>query len=98
MGDPDLFDNPQRDPDYFRTQSKVIFKRLFRVYAHIYHSHFTQFVTLAAEAHLNTCFKRFVFFILEFDLVSKNELAPLQQLITSLQSDFSNGGEGDDGA
>jgi hypothetical protein len=41
----------------------VIFKRLFRVYAHIYHSHFQKIVGLGAEAHLNTCFKHFIYFV-----------------------------------
>ena len=36
----------------------MIFKRLFRVYAHIYHSHFQKIVSLGAEAHLNTCFSQ----------------------------------------
>jgi hypothetical protein len=31
-----------------------MFKRLFRVYAHIYHSHFIQIQKLGEEAHLNT--------------------------------------------
>lgn len=44
--------------------SKAIYKRLFRVYAHIYHSHFKQVCTLDEEAHLNTCFKHFIFFVL----------------------------------
>jgi MOB kinase activator 1 len=74
-------------PPEFRSHTKTVFKRLFRVYAHIYHSHFTQFVELGAEVHLNMCFKRFVFFILEFDLVEKRELAPLHQLINSLSAD-----------
>jgi hypothetical protein len=38
-------------------QIKQIFKRLFRVYAHIYYSHFEKIVDLGEEAHLNTCFK-----------------------------------------
>lgn len=42
--------------------SKNIYKRLFRVYAHIYHSHFKQVCSLDEEAHLNTCFKHFIFF------------------------------------
>jgi hypothetical protein len=40
-----------------RRQIKQIFKRLFRVYAHIYYSHFEKIVDLGEEAHLNTCFK-----------------------------------------
>jgi MOB kinase activator 1 len=43
---------------------KTIFKRLFRVYAHIYHSHFQTIVRLKEEAHLNTCFKHFAMFTL----------------------------------
>ena len=41
---------------------QVIFKRLFRVYAHIYHSHFKNVCGLGEEAHLNTCFKHFMYF------------------------------------
>jgi hypothetical protein len=33
-------------------------RRLFRVYAHVYCSHFDKIVALGAEAHLNTAFKR----------------------------------------
>jgi len=76
--------NNENFPPDFQATAKTIFKRLFRVYAHIYHSHFPQYVTLQLEAHLNTCFKRYVYFVAEFDLVEAKELAPLQQLISSL--------------
>lgn len=49
-------------PSNFRDVVKTIFKRLFRVYAHIYHSHFQKIVSLKEEAHLNTCFKHFILF------------------------------------
>lgn len=68
----------------FKSTVRQIFKRLFRVYAHIYHSHFDKVVELSAEAHLNTCFKHFVYFVLEFDLIEKKELAPLEELINNL--------------
>jgi MOB kinase activator 1 len=42
---------------------KNIFKRLFRVYAHIYHSHFPQVAALGEEAHLNTSFKHFIYLV-----------------------------------
>jgi MOB kinase activator 1 len=61
-----------------------IFKRLFRIYAHIYHSHFPKVVSLGEEAHLNTSFKHFIYFVQEFSLIDKKELAPLQELIASL--------------
>ncbi|KAF4359399.1 hypothetical protein F8388_017410 [Cannabis sativa] len=50
-------------PTNFREVVKTIFKRLFRVYAHIYHSHFQK---------------------IEFGLIDKKELAPLQELIESI--------------
>lgn len=53
-------------PLKFREIIKVIFKRLFRVYAHIYHSHFNHIMALEAEPHLNTSFKHFIYFIDEF--------------------------------
>ena len=49
-------------PPNFREVMKTIFKRLFRVYAHIYHSHFQMVLKLEEEAHLNTCFKHFILF------------------------------------
>lgn len=55
-------------PANFPDVVKTILKRLFRVYAHIYHSHFQVVVKLKEEAHLNTCFKHFTL----FTLVRKN--------------------------
>jgi len=65
----------------FLATIKVIFKRLFRVYAHIYHTHFQHIMSLGMEYHLNTCFKHFIFFIDRFKLVDQKELAPLAELI-----------------
>jgi MOB kinase activator 1 len=61
---------------------KVIFKRLFRVYAHIYHAHFSDIMVLEIEAHLNTSFKHFIYFVFEFNLIEHKELTPLKDLIT----------------
>ena len=71
-------------PKNFNSIAKTILKRLFRVYAHIYHQHFQQVIQLQEEAHLNTSFKHFIFFIQEFGLVEKKELAPLHDLIDKL--------------
>jgi len=75
----------------------VIFKRLFRVYAHIYHSHFQKIVGLGAEAHLNTCFKHFIYFVHEFKLIDPKELEPLKDLIDSLMGKDSGKDTTDDG-
>jgi MOB kinase activator 1 len=71
-------------PNYLEV-TKTIYKRLFRVYAHMYHSHFKQICSLDEEAHLNTCFKHFIFFTMHYNLVDAKELAPLQELIDQFQ-------------
>ncbi|XP_065197968.1 MOB kinase activator 1A-like [Sycon ciliatum] len=73
-------------PKNFLSTAKTILKRLFRVYAHVYHQHFQSVIHLGEEAHLNTSFKHFNFFIAEFNLVEKRELQPLQELIEKLGS------------
>mmetsp|Transcript_5313 Transcript_5313/g.21072 ORF Transcript_5313/g.21072 Transcript_5313/m.21072 type:complete len:116 (+) Transcript_5313:746-1093(+) len=59
-------------------------KRMFRVYAHMYHSHFADFAARGTAAHLNTCFKWFILFSLEHRLVPKRELRPLAPIIEKL--------------
>ena len=83
MDDPRLFPTEigSTFPPGFRDVIKRIFKRLFRVYAHIYHSHFRSVVSLNVEAHLNTCFKHFIYFTKQFGLIEEKELAPLRELI-----------------
>ena len=41
-------------------------------------------VGLGEEAHLNTCFRHFVHFIMEFDLVNDEEQAPLREIIREM--------------
>ena len=65
--------------------AKTILRRLFRVYAHIYHSHFDQICALGIEgefaeallshlayksAHLNTNYRHFLLFIDEVSCVT----------------------------
>ncbi|GMQ07439.1 hypothetical protein CsSME_00051621 [Camellia sinensis var. sinensis] len=63
-------------PPNFQDVVKTIFKRLFRVYAHIYHTHFEKIVSLKKEAHLNTCFKHFVLFTW---IVGRESLAKIKK-------------------
>jgi len=63
---------------------KNIFKRLFRVYGHMYHSHIEKIIALGAEPHLNTCFKHFMYFITEFSLIERKELEPLKEICAGL--------------
>jgi MOB kinase activator 1 len=73
-------------PENFVTQIKTIFKRLFRAYAHMYHSHFDHFVALGAETHLNTCFKHFIVYVNEHGLMQEQDQAPLKDFIPKLIS------------
>lgn len=72
-------------PSYFLEIVKVIFKRLFRVYAHIYHSHFkTVLNELKIESQLNSSFKHFIYFTREFGLIDQSELMPLKEFIEKI--------------
>ena len=44
-----------------------------------------EIVSLGEEAHLNTSFKHFVYFIQEFELIDKKELAPLQVTLINIK-------------
>jgi MOB kinase activator 1 len=57
---------------------------MFRVFAHIYYSHYKDAQKLQVDRHLNTAFKHFILFVLEFELVDKKELAPLKTTIQEL--------------
>jgi MOB kinase activator 1 len=89
ISNPQLFpvDEGAKFPANFKSQVKVIYKRLFRLYAHIYYQHFDSIRAIGANAHLNTCFKHFIFFVQEFKLIDDEELAPLKKLIDKFAAD-----------
>lgn len=91
ISDPSLFptEENQAYSDEFMPCVRTIFKRLFRMYGHLYYSHFKQIRELGAEAHLHSSFQHFSFFILYHDIVPKEELQPLQKLIAKLVPDLS---------
>eukprot|EP00326_Haptolina_ericina_P042354 CAMPEP_0181257312 /NCGR_PEP_ID=MMETSP1096-20121128/50179_1 /TAXON_ID=156174 ORGANISM="Chrysochromulina ericina, Strain CCMP281" /NCGR_SAMPLE_ID=MMETSP1096 /ASSEMBLY_ACC=CAM_ASM_000453 /LENGTH=229 /DNA_ID=CAMNT_0023355625 /DNA_START=84 /DNA_END=773 /DNA_ORIENTATION=+ len=86
LDDQALFPTKPGDPfpDDFMPRARNVYRRLFRVYAHVFHQHYETIVSNAFEPHLNTCFKHFFYFVLEFDLIQKEELRPLQELIDKL--------------
>lgn len=76
-------------PDQFEElYVKNIMKRLFRVYAIMYHMHFHAIERVDAAGHLNTCFKHFVFFCIEFGLLDEKEIKALQGPVDRLQREF----------
>ncbi|KAJ5243375.1 uncharacterized protein N7469_001702 [Penicillium citrinum] len=72
-------------PKSFSSLLRQIFKRLYRVYAHIYCHHYPVVVHLGLEPHLNTSFKHYVLFIDEHKLASgKDYWGPLGDLVDSM--------------
>jgi len=72
-------------PKNFKDVLKKILSRMFRVYAHLYHSHWDKVKALGADAHLNTCFKHFYYFTAEFDMIKESELQPMAAVISKLK-------------
>lgn len=68
-------------PPNFLKGMRVIYKRLFRIYAHVFHSHFKEMMEDEADAHLNHSFKHFVYFVKEFELIDSEEMEPLKDLV-----------------
>jgi len=83
LQNPKIFpvDEGDKFPKDFIKTVQTLFKRLFRIYGHTFHSHYEAFQAKGVAAHLNSCFKFFIFFALQFDLLSKQEMAPLKKLI-----------------
>ncbi|KAH8548400.1 putative Mob1/phocein family protein [Umbelopsis sp. PMI_123] len=70
------------DP-YFMKKISPIYKRLFRIYAHIYHSHLDQIQGLDERLAFDISCKHFIVFSKEFSLIDQISLAPLSDLIAS---------------
>jgi len=75
-------------PPNFVAYVKDIFRRMFRIFAIIYHRFFATIESLEAAAHLNTCFKHYAYFIFEFELVDEGELKALKGPIERLRAEF----------
>lgn len=56
---------------------RKILSRLFRVFVHVYIHHFDRIAQMGSEAHVNTCYKHFYYFVREFGLIDTKELEPL---------------------
>ncbi|KAJ6641886.1 MOB kinase activator-like 3 [Pseudolycoriella hygida] len=74
-------------PKSFVSLCRKILTRLFRVFVHVYIHHFDRIVSIGAEAHVNTCYKHFYYFVQEFELVSPKELEPLAEMTAHICKD-----------
>ncbi|CAD5226948.1 unnamed protein product [Bursaphelenchus xylophilus] len=71
-------------PPNFSQIAQTIMRRLFRIYAHVYHEHFDYIQKLKAVEHVNTSFKHFMLFVQEFRLILQEDQEPLNELIQEL--------------
>lgn len=72
-------------PKNFLPVVKKILSRLFRVFVHVYIHHFDRITQMGSEAHVNTCYKHFYYFVKEFNLIDTKELEPLVSLGVSAE-------------
>ena len=80
----------QSFPKHFQTAVADIFKRLFRVYAIIYSQPaiFSIYEGVCAAPHLNTSFKHFMFFALEFNLLKAAEFRAIPKETDAMAAQF----------
>ncbi|KAG5276440.1 hypothetical protein AALO_G00132050 [Alosa alosa] len=71
-------------PKTFMQVAKKILSRLFRVFVHVYIHHFDRVSQMGAEAHVNTCYKHFYYFVTEFNLTDHKELEPLEPSVCAM--------------
>lgn len=69
-------------PETFLGDIKTIFRQMFRIYAHLYHSHWEHpFWHVSAHRDLNSTFVHYVTVTLLFGLLGPKDLEPMQPLI-----------------
>ncbi|XP_055003158.1 MOB kinase activator 3B [Sorex araneus] len=71
-------------PKNFLQICKKILCRLFRVFVHVYIHHFDRVIVMGAEAHVNTCYKHFYYFVTEMNLIDRKELEPLKEMTSRM--------------
>lgn len=68
-------------PQNFMETCQTIFRQMFRVYAHLYWSHFDDMFSLNLEKSMNSCFSHFILTATTLNLLKKSDLEPMQPLI-----------------
>ncbi|KAG5974296.1 hypothetical protein E4U55_008238 [Claviceps digitariae] len=82
QGDAEYIGKRSGFPDKFVDICQMIFRQMFRVYAHLYWAHFTEpFYHLNLEKQLNSCFSHFLLTATALDMLKPQELEPMQALI-----------------
>lgn len=69
-------------PKQMASTCQLIFRQIFRVYAHLYWGHFVEpFYHFNLEKQLNSCFSHFLLTATTLDMLQPAELEPMQYLI-----------------
>ncbi|KAH7133087.1 Mob1/phocein [Dactylonectria estremocensis] len=69
-------------PKNFAGTCQLMFRQIFRVYAHLYWGHFVNpFYHLNLEKQLNSCFSHFILTATTLDMLQPIDLEPMQYLI-----------------
>lgn len=69
-------------PKPFSGTCQLIFRQIFRAYAHLYWNHFVEpFYHLNLEKQLNSCFSHFILTATTLDMLQAEELEPMQHLV-----------------
>lgn len=55
------------------------------MFVHVYIHHFDRITQMGSEAHVNTCYKHFYYFVKEFNLIDTKELEPLVSVWAQVQ-------------
>jgi len=72
-------------PQQFEQTCRGIYKQMFRVFAHIYHTHFDKILHMSLEAHFNSLFVHFIHFSRTFSLLDQRDIEPLRALIDNFE-------------
>lgn len=83
LEDEDIFPTNLKTPlskDFPKTV-RNIFRRLFRVYAHILMCHYGTLMEKNIAQTFNTCLKHFILFVRHFSLIDDSEMAPVRGVL-----------------
>jgi len=74
-------------PKNFKKTCSKILRRLYRIFVHVYIEHFDRLREIEAEAHTNTFYKHFYYFVREHNMLEEKDYAPLEALTARICTD-----------
>ncbi|BFU23469.1 Mob1/phocein family protein [Entamoeba histolytica HM-1:IMSS-B] len=77
-----------KPPKQFAETVRKIFKRLFRVYAHMFYNHMEHLEQLGIQGIALRGFKHFYAFCRQYKMLGKEDVVPLHSLVEDLDKEF----------